>query len=160
MFRDKLACIDVFSECFEGLFSVCTSMWDGLLDRGTWSGLSGSATRSDDKIFELAANLLAQGEYFGKFIAILSAPTDRDDRPNFFNGLQIGFFFFNCFASLYESEFSIESFFSCSLHLSRFLFVLVHVQLQGNFFVSSVVFVCVISGFLNFVMLSTIEILL
>lgn len=136
IFENKLVCIDVLSEDFE-LISVCTSICDGLFERTAWWGLSrfivnrDSKLESLDKIFELAANLQAQGEHFGKFIIILSGSIVKDDRPNFLKGLQRIFLAFNFL--------SIGSFFPLSLHvfskllLANLLLLLPH----ENFFVDS-----------------------
>ena len=136
-FGNKLVCIDVLSEVFE-LMSICTFICDGLFERTAWWGLSWFAVNREskleslDKIFELAANLQAQGEHFGKFIIILSGSIVKDDRPNFLNGLER--------ILLALSFFSIESWlFPLSLHVfSKLLLAnLLLLLLHENFFVDS-----------------------
>ena len=97
---------------------------------------------SFDKIFELAASLQAQGEHLGKFIIILSGSSDKDDRPNFFKGLQIirllfDFFFIGSFlpsslldlskphrnSSFNIVDFSLLACVSCSSHLLPFAII-------------------------------------
>ena len=64
------------------------------------SGLSELEALSLDRIFELAANLLAQGEYFEKLRVILSGSIVRDDLLGFLLGLHEGFLSLKGFTAL------------------------------------------------------------